>query len=210
MFGDIGLPNSLEEIVWVFPTALAVVAFIQVIYYLFLSSSAQLQETARPNRPVMPQLPHGWSSGGMGSLPSNLPSSLLGEGLPSLTGVSGDGAAGRFVVMAGLANIKDFQLPGSEFGIGRFQNVDQGITLPIDEKSISRYHAAFTADEALREYYLMDTNSTYGTFLLKSGQFEQLPPNQQVRVYNDDVVQFGSKVRVRLVLPSETREEAIR
>ncbi len=65
--------------------------------------------------------------------------------------------------------------------------------------------ASTPASSPIREYYLKDTSSSFGTFILVNGQFEQIPANTQERVYNEDVVRFGNVVTVRLLLPAETR-----
>jgi pSer/pThr/pTyr-binding forkhead associated (FHA) protein len=79
------------------------------------------------------------------------------------------------------------------------------VLVALDEKSISRRHATFICDEPIREYYLKDLNSSFGTSVLINGAFEKLTPDKQERIYNEDVVQFGNVVTVRLLLPCETR-----
>jgi len=80
----------------------------------------------------------------------------------------------------------------------------------FDEKSISRRHAIFMGDESLGEFYLTDTNSSYGTSVRKENKFELLTPGQRERIYNEDVVQFGNSVTIRFLLPSATRAAATR
>lgn len=96
-------------------------------------------------------------------------------------------------------------IPAKEFTIGRFYNPENDILIGLDERSVSRKHARFIADDTTREYYIKDTASSFGTFLLINGQFEQLAANVQERVYNEDVIRFGNIVTVRLILPIETR-----
>lgn len=112
---------------------------------------------------------------------------------------------GKFIVLSGLESPKEVALPGSNFFIGRFYSPENGVLVALDEKSISRKHAHFTCDESLREYYLKDASSSFGTYVLINGNFEQLNPERQERVYNEDVIQFGNVVTVRLILPCETR-----
>ncbi|MCU0511674.1 MAG: FHA domain-containing protein [Anaerolineae bacterium] len=112
---------------------------------------------------------------------------------------------GKFIVLSGLESPKEIALPGSDFFIGRFYSPESSVLVGLDEKSISRKHARFTGEDTLREYYLRDMNSSFGTFLLLNGNFEQLSPERQERVYNEDVVQFGNSVTIRLILPCETR-----
>ncbi len=115
------------------------------------------------------------------------------------------GGVGKFIILAGVEGLSEMALPSRDFAIGRFYSPENEILVGLDEKSVSRKHARFTADEAIREYYLKDTSSSFGTFLLLNGQFEQLTANAQERVYNEDVVRFGNVVTVRLLLPCETR-----
>jgi hypothetical protein len=65
-------------------------------------------------------------------------------------------------------------------------------------------------DESLGEFYLTDTNSSYGTSLRKDNKFELLTPGQRERIYNEDVVQFGNSVTIRFLLQSATRAAATR
>jgi pSer/pThr/pTyr-binding forkhead associated (FHA) protein len=114
-------------------------------------------------------------------------------------------SVGKLVVIGGLKEQQEIPLPSARFGIGRFFSPESNIAVALDEKSVSRKHAVFLADEQIREYYVIDTHSTYGTYLMINGSFQQLTPDKQERVYNEDVVQFGNAVRVRLLLPCETR-----
>lgn len=223
-------PN-LQDILGVLPVALAVIALLQFLYIIFLSATSGIRTTDRPNAPIMPDVnvnnrsnasktslasapmatPMGTPMGSpMGGAPLGGAVVPRGAGLPGIGTASLNGLPGKFIILAGLSGIKEIPLPSSDFAVGRFVNEEHGVTMAMDEKSVSRKHAVFTADEAIREYYLMDTGSTYGTFINKNGRFEQLPANIQMRVYNEDIVQFGSNIRVRLLLPCETRAEAIR
>jgi hypothetical protein len=65
-------------------------------------------------------------------------------------------------------------------------------------------------DDNLREYYLTDTSSSYGTAIRKDNQLQLLTPGKRERVYNEDIVQFGNSVTVRFVLPGDTRAAATR
>ncbi|MDQ7024082.1 MAG: FHA domain-containing protein [Anaerolineae bacterium] len=202
----------LRNLVTYLPVGLGLVALIQVVYATFLSITGTVEDRAnQPTHPVMPRSSGAWSQDKLSSgLPTILAQVGSGPGTGGVTGVTDHGVSGKFVVEAGMPEAKDLALPAYEFGIGRFFNEEQQILMAIDERSISRHHALFAGDEDLREYYLIDTESTYGTFLFKEGQFEQIEPNLPVRVFNQDVVQLGSKVRLRLILPTETREQAIR
>lgn len=115
------------------------------------------------------------------------------------------GAVGKMIVLAGLDTMREISLPSPSFFIGRFYSPEANVLVALDEKSISRRHAAFICDEPIREYYLKDLNSSFGTAVLINGAFEKLTPDKQERIYNEDVVQFGNMVTVRLLLPCETR-----
>jgi FHA domain len=194
------------------PVGLGIIALMQVVYATYLSITGNVEDRANlPTQPIMPRSSGAWSQSKLsGGLPTILAQVGSGPGTGGVSGTTDQGVTGKFVIEAGMPEVKELALPMSEFGIGRFFNPDQKILMAIDEQSISRHHAIFAGDEDLREYYLIDTESTYGTFLFKDGQFEQIAPDLPVRVFNQDVVQLGSKVRLRLVLPTETREQAIR
>jgi pSer/pThr/pTyr-binding forkhead associated (FHA) protein len=129
---------------------------------------------------------------------------------PAYTPTAPKVTAGKIVIISGLNNLTEIPLPNNNFGIGRFYHPENNILVALDDKSISRRHATFSGDDLLREYYLTDTNSSYGTNLRKDGQFQLLKPGQRERLYNDDVVQFGNNVTVRFVLPGDTRAAATR
>ena len=108
------------------------------------------------------------------------------------------------VIIGGLET-REIPLPGTQFRIGRFYSPENNVLVGIDEKSVSRKHAALRVAAHGREYYIQDVGSTYGTHLIAEGRFDRLTPGRDERVYNNDVIQFGSTVQVRLVLPCETR-----
>jgi len=202
----------LTNLVVYLPVGLGIIALIQIFYATYLSITGTVEDRSNmPTQPIMPRSSGAWSQSKLsGGLPTILAQVGSGPGTGGVTGSTEQGVTGKFVIEAGMPEVKELGLPLQEFEIGRFFNPDQKVLMAIDEKSISRHHAIFTGDEDLREYYLIDNESTYGTFLFKEGQFEQIAPNLPVRVFNQDVVQLGSKVRLRLVLPTETREQAIR
>jgi pSer/pThr/pTyr-binding forkhead associated (FHA) protein len=114
------------------------------------------------------------------------------------------------VVLAGVEGMTEIAIPPGNFSIGRFFNQESNVLVALDERSVSRRHAAFVSNDAAAEYSIVDTNSSYGTFLLIDNQFDQLTPGKNERVYHEDVVQFGNSVRVRLILPGETRASTTR
>ena len=202
----------LNNLVVYLPVALGIIALIQIVYAAYLSITGNVEDRANlPTQPIMPRnTPGAWSpsklSPGLPTILAQVSSLVPGTS----TSTTEQGVTGKIVIEAGMPEVKEIGLPMQEFEIGRFFNPDQHVLMAIDEKSISRHHALFDGDEELREYYLTDIGSTFGTYLFRNGQFEQIDRDLPVRVFNQDVVQIGSKVRLRLVLPTETREQAIR
>jgi hypothetical protein len=137
--------------------------------------------------------------------PQQVPQSIPPQPTPYAPARPATGGMGKFVVMSGLDGPKDIAFPAATFGIGRFYSPENGVLVALDEKSVSRKHATFIADEAVREYYIKDTNSAFGTSIMVNGVFEPLTAEKQERVYNEDVLQFGNAVTVRVILPTETR-----
>jgi hypothetical protein len=111
---------------------------------------------------------------------------------------------GKMIIMTGLEP-REIPLPSAQFAIGRFYSPENNVLVAVDEKSVSRKHAAMRIAAQGREYYIQDVGSSYGTHLIAEGRFDRLTPGKEERVYNNDVIQFGSAVQVRLVLPCETR-----
>jgi pSer/pThr/pTyr-binding forkhead associated (FHA) protein len=111
---------------------------------------------------------------------------------------------GKMVILGGLEP-REIPLPSANFTIGRFYSPENNVLVALDEKSVSRKHAILRIAAQGREYYVQDVGSTYGTHLAVEGRFDRLQPGTDVRVYNQDVIQFGSAVQVQFVLPCETR-----
>lgn len=116
---------------------------------------------------------------------------------------------GRLIVLSGLNESIEIPLRGTSIGVGRYYNVENSILVALDEKSISRKHAVITINPQTREYFVSDTYSSYGTFVLKAGQFQQIEPGKNEPLYNEDVLQFGNVVRVRLILPTPQTRDTI-
>jgi len=181
---------DVQHLLRLVPLALAVVAVLQVMYLLWLRATADRQPASRrPITPQMPTMPQG------GLYPKTAPQR------PVIL-------AGKLSVVSGLSGTSDITLPGSTFVIGRFYHPESNVMVALDEKSISRRHAQFSGDDVLKTYSLTDLNSTYGTALRRDGKFEPMQPGQQVRIYNEDIVQFGTNVTVRFILPGDTRADA--
>lgn len=183
---------DISQIMWIAVIILLAIAILQILYVFWLSVSLREARPARqPSGPIMPTNPSG-----MNTVVPNAATRV--------------GTSSKLVITGGLAGQKDIPLPGNNFGIGRFYSPENNILVALDEKSISRRHAIFMGDESLGEFYLTDTNSSYGTSVRKGTSFEMLPPGQRERIYNEDVVQFGNQVTVRFLLPTATRAAATR
>jgi pSer/pThr/pTyr-binding forkhead associated (FHA) protein len=226
------LPIDLDNLRWAVPVALGVVLLIQLLYLAVLSRIPRQRETVQPP-PVLPSVqpytpitaptapaptpamptppvpsaaPPAPIMPSVSSAPSAPPAApVTPPPAPAAAPSASSGIRGKFVILAGVDGVSEIAIPAEEFTIGRFYNPENDILIGLDERSISRKHARFIVDEGVREYYIKDTASSFGTFLLINGQFEQLAANVQERVYNEDVVRFGNVVTVRLILPIETR-----
>jgi len=183
---------DLSQLLWMIPLTLLIVAVLQVIYWIILSLTAGTttrRSSRQPSAPIMPTNPSGIAT----SIPGYATNPPVQRA-----------AIGKIVIVSGLPT-KEIPVPAGNFGIGRFYNPEQNVQVAIDEKSISRRHAAFTSNDLLREYYLTDNGSSYGTSIQRGAQFEPLKPGQPERIYNEDVVQIGNVVRVRFMLPTDKR-----
>src|SRR5262249_15181285 len=112
---------------------------------------------------------------------------------------------GKMVVLSGLPDLMEVNLPGTEFGIGRFYNQERKILIVLDEKSVSREHAMFQYNPQINQYFLTDKSSSYGTYILVSDQFQPVAPEKPQQLFNGDVIQFGNLVKVRFILSGGTR-----
>ncbi len=183
---------DVSQIVWIAIIVLLVVAILQILYVFYLSvTMREARPVRQPSGPIMPTTPQGMNN-------TNVQSSAIRIG------------QGKMVVVSGLPGQKEMPIPGNNFGIGRFYSPENNILVAFDEKSISRRHAIFMGDDSLGEFYMTDTNSSYGTSVRKESKFELLTPGQRERIYNEDVVQFGNGVTIRFLLPSATRAAATR
>jgi hypothetical protein len=110
----------------------------------------------------------------------------------------------RVVVMAGLPDA-ELPFPADKFTFGRYYNPENAVLIALDERSISRRHAQFVGDEERREFYLTDLQSSYGTALQRPNGLLPLTPGTRMRIYNEDLVQFGQTVVLKFILPGEPR-----
>jgi hypothetical protein len=213
--------QTISQYIWTVPVALALIAVFQILYLIWLAKAPTRKETPRPTAPIMPNIG--------GPVRENLapvaqqverPAPMM-DSVRTITTAPAIATApqsfarpvegvGKLIVMSGLKDRSEIALPSENFSVGRFYNPANNILIAMDEKSVSRKHATFICDERIREYYLVDTHSSFGTFIMLNGFFEKIPPNKQERVYNEDIVRFGNAVTVRLVLPCETRSAMTR
>lgn len=193
-----GYAVNIGAYVWIIPVTLVVIAVIQFLYLLWLLYAPSANPNPRqPNEPILPYIPQ-----------SNIPTH---DTVYPQQGIypQSSGSIGKMIVLAGIEQ-REIPLPAPEFQIGRFYSPDAGILVALNDRSISRRHALFIGDDTLREYYLTDTNSSFGTYLQIENQYEKLQPQRKTRLYNEDVVKFGNNIIVRFVLPSDTRIAATR
>ncbi|MBC7811087.1 MAG: FHA domain-containing protein [Burkholderiales bacterium] len=204
----------ISQYIWTVPVALALIAVYQILYLIWLAKAPTRKETPRPTSPIMPSIGAPMRES-LAPVPQQVqrPAPMMDAGrtvaaAPALAAQNfarPTESVGKLIVMGGLKDRSEIALPSENFSVGRFYNPGNNILIAMDEKSVSRKHANFICDERIREYYLVDTHSSFGTFIMLNGFFEQLPPNKQERIYNEDIVRFGNAVTVRLVLPCETR-----
>jgi hypothetical protein len=201
---------------WILPAALLVVTVILLLYLAILnyapvrrestpSAPKQTRSTVTPvENPVVlaPPPPPMPAPAPYRPAPPPMPS------MPPMYSRPPDATEletmGKMIIIAGLAP-REIPLPSAQFGIGRFYAPENNVLVAVDEKSVSRKHATMRIAAQGREYYIQDVGSSYGTHLIAEGRFDRLTPGREERVYNNDVIQFGSAVQVRLVLPCETR-----
>jgi hypothetical protein len=228
---------NINQWLWIFPATLLIIAFLQILYILALRLTLEpTSKSAPPPKPVkmpgaqtmettkaVPTLYGGGYAEKKTSQPpvvmptpvpqtQYMPPPSTGFGSqPSQPGASTQlESVKKFVILSGVQEPAEITFPSSNFGIGRYYNLESNIVAALDEKSVSRKHAVFIGDDKLKVYYVMDTNSSYGTFLLIDDRFEPLTPGTNERVYNEDVLQFGNSVKVRIILPCETRSSTTR
>lgn len=170
---------------WILALIFAVLAMIQLAYIALLTLLPTGERRERqPKEPLMPTKP------------------TINQTKATIPPVGA-----RMLVVAGIANAGELPLPADKFIIGRYYHPESNILVPLDERSMSRRHAQFSGDTERREYYLTDLQSSYGTALQRPGNAGLLPltPGTRMRIYNEDLVQFGQTVVVKFILPGEPR-----
>ena len=182
------------------PPTLGVILAIQLIYVAFLNLSIRSARPSRRRDPSEPRMPTRRRRGTEYELGLS-GATDASEAVATATQM-GEIAQPRMVILTGIPNVSEIDLPLNDFIIGRFYNPTQNVQIALDERSISRRHAMFTVGENESQFFLHDAGSTYGTSIRRGETFEPLTPNEKVQIFNGDVVQFGSVVTVRFVLPS--------
>lgn len=184
MFAFFSSDNPQFVIVgWAIALAFALVAILQLVLLAGLSLWPTGERQPRqPKSPLMPTKP-----------------TLADQNKATIPMKSA-----RVLVMAGLPDA-EIPLPSDKFTFGRYYNPENAVLIALDERSISRRHAQFVGDEERREFYLTDLQSSYGTALQRPSGLLPLTPSTRMRIYNEDVIQFGQAVVLKFILPGEPR-----
>jgi hypothetical protein len=207
-----------SSILWIAPIALFVVTILLVLYLAYLnfapvrkesthqSASKRSKPITNVGNPVVlapqpayvppPSVPPQYAPP-----PPQYASPPMPMRPPDSTEVE---SMGKMVIVGGLEP-REIPLPSAQFTVGRFYSPENNVLVALDEKSVSRKHAVLRIAAQGREYYIQDVGSTYGTHLMVEGRVDRLQSGVDARVYNQDVIQFGSAVRVQFILPCETR-----
>lgn len=195
--------NLLQNLLWIIPLTLVIVAIFQLFYWLYLAGSVPREPKLKQTRvtsPIMPTYPDNLVDApirGTGAGTSREPQpemTALGQVVP------------KMIMMNLPKGRKEIKLPQAQsFGLGRFYNREYNILIALDERSISRRHAVIRQDPNSMQFFLTDTNSSYGTAIQQGEQFRPMTPGEEERVFHNDVVQFGRALMVQFILPGETR-----
>lgn len=185
---------NLNQLYWIIPITLIVVAMVQTIHWILLNRAVRQPSRRSKASPNMPSSPRGvgGSTNTLGNVDNNYADNIHSGGFQ-----------GTMTVLEGIPGTTEIRLPKSSFSLGRFYNPDEDILIALDERSISRRHAYFSAEG--NNFYLTDIGSSYGTAIYMNDTYVNLSPDQREQVYNGDVVLFGNTVKVQLRLPGQTR-----
>jgi hypothetical protein len=197
------MDEVLKQMWWIIPVTLLLLAIIQTLYWLYLRNSVPSEKAQKVAQVTSPQMP---------TYPDNLVTRPLGDtsGMSNLSQPETT-ALGQVIPKMIMLNHpkghKEIKLPEIDsFGIGRFYNKEYSILIALDERSTSRRHAVLRKDLSLNQYFLKDTNSSYGTAIKRNDLFQPMAPGEEERIYHNDVVQFGRMLEVRFELPGDTRQ----
>lgn len=186
---------NFSQLYWIVPLTLIFIAIIQTMYWILLNRSAGQPNRRNKISPTMPTSPRG---------ASNAPNTMGGIGNDFTDSMQTGGFQGTMTVLEGIPGTTEIRLPKSSFSLGRFYNPDEDILIALDERSISRRHAYFSAEG--NNFYLTDIGSSYGTAIYMNDTYVNLSPDQREQVYNGDVILFGNTVKIQLRLPGQSRK----
>jgi len=192
-----------QNMLWIVPITLTILALLQFLYWFFLNNSVPSEKkttVTTVTSPVMPTYPdnlvdraHG-TGGGVSREPQP-ETTALGEVVP------------KMIMLNHPKGKKEIKLPNTpSYGMGRFYNREYNILIALDERSISRRHAVLSRDASSNQYFLTDTNSSYGTAIQRGETFTPMTPGEEERIYHNDIVQFGRSLTVQFTLPGQTRQ----
>lgn len=194
----------LQNLLWIIPVTLIILAVIQFFYWIYLNNSIPSEKKTKApavTSPEMPTYPDNLVDSprrGTGAGVSREPqpeTTALGEVIP------------KMIMLNHPKGRKEIKLPSSpSFGLGRFYNREYNILIALDERSISRRHAVLSMDASSNQFYLTDTNSSYGTAIQRGETFTPMTPGEEERIYHNDIVQFGRSLTVQFILPGPTRQ----
>jgi hypothetical protein len=195
-----------QNLLWILPITFAIVLLIQFLYWFFLNNSVPSEKKASVSTvtsPVMPTYPdnlvdRAQGTGGGVSREPQPETTALGEVIP------------KMVMLNHPKGKKEIKLPNTpSYGMGRFYNREYNILIALDERSISRRHAVLSRDDSSNQYFLTDTNSSYGTAIQRGENFAPMTPGEEERIYHNDTVQFGRSLTIQFTLPGPTRESVM-
>jgi len=188
---------------WIIPITLLLVAIIQFIYWAYLNSSVPSEKKETVSKVTAPQMP-------------TYPDNVVDRPLTDTSGVPREPqpettALGDVIPKMIMTNHpkgrKEIKLPDvPSYGMGRFYNKEYNILIALDERSTSRRHAVLSKDASTNQYYLTDTNSSYGTSIKRGETFQPMTPGEEERIYHNDMIQFGRSLTVQFILPGPTRQ----
>ena len=195
----------VQNLLWMLPVTLLILAILQFLYWFYLNNRVPKEKKTQVSTvtsPVMPTYPDNLvdrpltgTGGGVVREPQP-ETTALGEVVP------------KIVFINHPKGTKEIKLPDvPSFGLGRFYNREYSILIALDERSISRRHAVLSKDASSNQFYLTDTNSSYGTSIKRGETFTPITPGEEERVYHMDTVQFGRSLTAQLILPGPTRQQ---
>lgn len=193
----------LQSLLWILPVTLVFIALLQFLYWFYLNNSVpsdNKNKTSNVMSPVMPTYPDNLIDS-----PRGTGGGVIREPQPETTAL-GD-VVPKMIMLNHPKGRKEVNLPDvPSYGMGRFYNREYNILIALDERSISRRHAVLSKDASSNQFFLTDTNSSYGTSIKRGETFAPMTPGEEERIYHKDMVQFGRSLTVEFLLPGPTRQ----